>query len=44
MIHSLSLYISIDFLEYVKKIDQLTKCMGKREVQSYDMQGYLYKT
>gem|GEM_PF-4727119 len=44
MIYSLSLYIGNDFLKYVKKIDELTKCMGKRAVQSYDMQGYLYKT
>lgn len=37
MIYSLSLYIGNDFLKYVKKIDELTKCMGKRAVQSYDM-------
>jgi hypothetical protein len=30
MIYSLSLYIGNDFLKYVKKIDELTKCMGKR--------------
>lgn len=44
MIHSLSFYIGDDFLEYVKKIDELVNYLGKRAVQSYDMQGYLYKT